>query len=516
MNCAYIRLSEEDVDKDQNYSASILNQIALIEDYARRNNILIHKKYIDDGYSGIHFQRPAFEEMLREIEKNNVDTIITKDFSRLGREFIETSFYITRFFPEHSIRYISINESYDSFDKNNDSKEMMVAIRGIMNDRYIRDTSIKIKAVKKQKTEEGNYMGFIAPYGYKKVRDKNKKITLEIDEATRAVVQYIFILIIDGKSRKDVADILNSMKIPTPMQYMEMTKSRGKNYYDKWTEGIIYRIVRNQTYTGNTYKRKSVKENYKQKKRDYISINDREVMYNTHPAIIDLETFEAANKLIKKNGKKVNRLKDYKGSLDGLVRCGECGKIMSVSGRKKESGRIVYSFYCTDGKNKNKQCSNTKIIFTDKLESIVYEYLDNMLKQIDEEKIIEESNEFVNNKRKLKKSIEMLNKEIELLKIKLKEIYLKKASNQIEVEDFIQRRKDINEKINLKEKNIEQITKEIYTEIQKQQVREKFEELKKENNLMKYIHDLVKEIKFFEDRKIQINCMFKIDNEFQF
>ena len=92
MNCAYIRLSEEDVDKDKNYSASILNQIALIEDYARRNNILIHKKYIDEGYSGINFQRPAFEEMLIQIEKNNIDTIITKDFSRLGREFIETSF----------------------------------------------------------------------------------------------------------------------------------------------------------------------------------------------------------------------------------------------------------------------------------------------------------------------------------------------------------------------------------------------------------------------------------------
>ena len=154
-NCAYIRLSEEDINKSNEYSDSVINQIEMIEDYAKRNNIHIDKRFIDDGYSGINFCRPAFEKMIREIESNNIGTIITKDFSRLGREFIETSFYITRFFPEHSIRYIAINESYDSYKKNNDSKEMMVAIKGIINDRYIKDTSMKVKAVKEQKIEKG-------------------------------------------------------------------------------------------------------------------------------------------------------------------------------------------------------------------------------------------------------------------------------------------------------------------------------------------------------------------------
>ncbi|MBR3003283.1 MAG: recombinase family protein [Clostridia bacterium] len=164
MNCAYIRLSEEDINKTQKFSESILNQIQLIEEYAKKNNIQINKKYIDDGYSGINFARPAFEKMLKDIEQKKIDTIITKDFSRLGREFIETSFYITRFFPEHNIRYIAINEDYDSIKKNNDAKEMMVGIKGIINDRYVKDTSKKIKAVKDQKTEEGYYLGFIAPF----------------------------------------------------------------------------------------------------------------------------------------------------------------------------------------------------------------------------------------------------------------------------------------------------------------------------------------------------------------
>ena len=230
-NCAYIRLSEEDINKSNKYSDSVINQIEMIEDYAKRNNIHIDKRFIDDGYSGINFCRPAFEKMIREIESNNIDTIITKDFSRLGREFIETSFYITRFFPEHSVRYIAINESYDSYKKNNDSKEMMVAIKGIINDRYIKDTSMKVKAVKEQKIEKGYYMGFIAPYGYKKIRDENQKITLKEDEQVSFIVKNIFQEIINGKSREEIANNMNLKQIPPPMIYMNMTKSRGKNYY---------------------------------------------------------------------------------------------------------------------------------------------------------------------------------------------------------------------------------------------------------------------------------------------
>lgn len=163
-NCAYIRLSEEDINKSKNYSESILNQIDLIDEYAKKIGIQIDERYIDDGYSGINFARPSFEKMLKEIENKNIQTIITKDFSRLGREFIETSFYITRFFPEQNIRYIAINENYDSIQGNNDYAEIMVGLKGVINDKYIKDTSKKIKAVKEQKTEEGYYMGFIAPF----------------------------------------------------------------------------------------------------------------------------------------------------------------------------------------------------------------------------------------------------------------------------------------------------------------------------------------------------------------
>ena len=258
INCAYIRLSEED---DENiYSESILNQIALIEEYAKKNQIEIHKKYIDDGFSGINFSRPAFEEMLKEMEKGNIETIVTKDFSRLGREYIETTYYITRYFPEHNIRYIAINENYDSNRNKNDVDEVMIGIKGIMNDRYIKETSKKIQEVKKQKTQQGYYMGFIAPYGYKKIKDNTGKITLIPDEKAKTIIQRIFEEIANGKTRNQVAQNLNKEKILSPMEYLKMTKSKNKIYYDKWSPGIIYRIIRNQIYIGNTYKRKSSKK----------------------------------------------------------------------------------------------------------------------------------------------------------------------------------------------------------------------------------------------------------------
>ena len=378
----------------------------------------------------------------------------------------------------------------------------------IINDRYIKDTSRKIKAVKEQKYEKGYYMGFIAPYGYKKIRLPDGRITLKEDDNVSNIVKLIFQKIIGGISRKDIAELLNSLNVPSPMQYMEMTKSRGKSYGDKWTAGIIYRIIRNITYTGNTYKRKSTKEDYRQKKRDYIRMANRTIIPNTHPAIIDEITFEKANSMLKTNTK-TNRLKDYKGHLDGLVRCGECGKPLNVSGRKKESGRIVYHFYCTDGRNKHKKCTNTKAIFTNKLEDIVFEFLSASMKNITEEKIIEESNKFITNKRKMKSQIEMLKKEIEIKKTNIKNLYLQKVSNQITIDFFTQKRNEINKQIKEREKRISQISEYIDEEIQKQEIREQFEKFKNKNNLMKYINDLVKSINFYKDGKIEIMLSFE-------
>ena len=443
LNCAYIRLSEED---DTNaYSESVLNQISLIEEYGKKNKIVIHKKYIDDGFSGINFSRPAFEEMLKEMEKGNIGTVMTKDFSRLGREYIETTYYITRYFPEHNIRYIAINENYDSNRNNNDTEEVMIGIKGIINDRFIKETSKKIQDVKKQKTQQGYYMGFIAPYGYKKIRENNGKITLIPDEKVKDIIQRIFEEIANGKTRNQIAQNLNEEKILSPMQYLKMTKSKNKIYYDKWSPGIIYRIIRNQIYIGNTYKRKSAKKNYRQKNRDYIVQSKREILLNTHPAIISKELYKKANEKIKINNEKINRKKEYSGKIEGIVRCGECGKFMKVSGRKRENDKVTFSLYCPDGKNKNKTCNNTHTISTKKIENIIYFKMNEIInKKITNKYIIENAIKYRVEQKKYKNKKEYLNKEIEQQKIQIKKLYINKTNNIITVEEFIKQRDSIN------------------------------------------------------------------------
>ena len=510
LNCAYIRLSEED---DRNtYSESILNQIALIEEYAKKNQIEIHKKYIDDGFSGINFSRPAFEEMLKEMEKGNIGTIITKDFSRLGREYIETTYYITRYFPKYNIRYIAINENYDSNRNKNDVDEVMIGIKGIMNDRYIKETSKKIQEVKKQKTQQGYYMGFIAPYGYKKIKDNTGKITLIPDEKAKTIIQRIFEEIANGKTRNQVAQNLNKEKILSPMQYLKMTKSKNKIYYDKWSPGIIYRIIRNQIYIGNTYKRKSSKKNYRQKKRDYIIQSKRDIIINTHPAIISKELYKRANEKIKRNNEKINRKKEYYGKLEGIVKCGECGKFMKVSGRKRENDKVTFSLYCPNGKNKNKTCKNTHTISIKKIENIIYFKLNDIINnKITKDYITKNAIKYSVNLKKHKHQKEYLDKEIEKNKIQIKKLYLNKTNNFITVDEFIKQRESLNKQIEIYEKQKEELTKEIICEKNKNEVIQKFKEFKNKDNLMNYLNELVSEVIFNEDRTLEIRFNFKLN-----
>lgn len=217
-----------------------------------------------------------------------------------------------------------------------------------------------------------------------------------------------------------------------------------------------------------------------------------------------METFCKANNIIRKNLAKINRIKDYRGLLDGIVKCEECGKIMNVSGRKKENGRIVYSFYCTNGKNKNKLCTNNKIIYTKKLEEIVYIHIKEFLDNLDEDEIVNNICKSTINIKRMKNKIEQINKKIEFNKMQIKELYLQKVNNQITLEEFIQKRVQINEENKESEKQIIEITNNVDLTKQKEQISKIYKELKKENNLMKYINELVEEIRFYGDRRIEI------------
>lgn len=176
----YLRLSKEDVNSD-NASESILNQKKLITKFCEENNFIIHDFYIDDGYSGGNFERPAFKRLLKDIDKGVIDTVITKDTSRLGREFIDTSNYIFKYFPEHNVRYIAILENFDTYKPN--GMEDIIPFQTVINDMYLKDTSRKIKSVRHQKMKDGLFVGSSVSYGYKRSPDDNRKFVIDEEEA---------------------------------------------------------------------------------------------------------------------------------------------------------------------------------------------------------------------------------------------------------------------------------------------------------------------------------------------
>ena len=192
--------------------------------------------------------------ILVDIESGMIGTVITKDLSRLGRNFIETAYYIGEYFPRNHVRYIAINDQFDSDSSDIHDQQIMMEIKALINDWYVKDVSTKRKQVASTKTEDGQFIGVIAPYGYK-IKKENGRRTLKIDEYSAGIVKRIFTEIASGKARSEVAEGLNKDKITPPIIYMNMTQSKKKKYCFDWSDNIVYRILKNKTYTGKIVKR---------------------------------------------------------------------------------------------------------------------------------------------------------------------------------------------------------------------------------------------------------------------
>ena len=508
--CAYVRISSEDKLKSKiELSQSIYNQLSVIKMFAKNIGLTINKEYIDDGYSGINFDRPGFEKLKEDIEKNKVAVIITKDFSRLGRNFIETAYYITEYFEKYNIRYISINDQYDSEDNDNSLNDIILEIKSIINDRYVKDTSDKRKQVAILKTKNGEFIGGIAPYGYKVVKVNNKR-TLEIDENASNVVKRIFTEIASGKTRREVAEMLNKEKILPPVIYMKMTTSKDKKYYYDWTDKIVYRIVKNKAYTGKIVVRKSIKLNYKQKKRDFIPIRDREAINNTHPAIISDELFQEANSNLKELRRKEKN--DYDGVFSGLVVCGECGRIMSVCRVRKENGKVKYYFACNNSINR-KKCDN-RSIYDSKLKSIVKYNLKELIDNyVHEEKVIENVSKNVLNEEKLSFKIASIRKDLEIHNNNIKSWYFKKTQGEISLEEFMDMKSKEMNQIEIKESLLKNLVESNNIEMKKQEILDKYNNLINNDIFSKeYIEDLIKKIIIYKDNTIEIVFNFGVAN----
>ena len=334
----YIRLSKE--DESEGPSQSVQNQESLLREFVQQHRLSVYDTYIDDGWSGTSFDRPAFQRMIADIERKKVNMVITKDLSRLGRDYILTGHYMERYFPEHRVRYISL---LDGIDTGVDSTANDITpFRAIMNDMYAKDISKKIKSVKRDKQRKGQFIGGKPVYGYKMHPTEKNKIV--IDEEVAPIVRRIFALALSGMSCRNIATLLNQEGVPTPATYAHLPVAKPGPYTGLWSSERISDMLQNETYIGNMVQGRSVKISYKSKKCLKQDPANWVVVEGTHDPLVDRETFQKVRMLV--NSRRHTRSRTYDFLLKGLIFCHECGYPLAVLNRKNARGEDVLYFVC--------------------------------------------------------------------------------------------------------------------------------------------------------------------------
>ena len=354
----YLRLSKEDGEKTE--SNSISNQREMINSYARKNQITMVKEYVDDGYSGANFDRPNFKEMIKAAYDRKFNTIIVKDLSRFGRDYIEAGKYIQRIFPENGIRFISINDNYDSKSAGMNDTHLILPIKNFINDSYCRDISNKVKSSQKIKREKGDFISAFAPYGYKKSEENKNKLV--IDKEVANIIKNIFDMKLMGYSSKAIADELNHLGVLTPRKYKESQGFKCNGFQNTkggtWSVKTVNRIIENEVYIGNTLQGKSITLSYKNKKQIDKEKEEWIRVENTHEAIISKEVFTIANTMLKRDLNN-SRGKDKIDIFTGMLFCKECGSsLIRRTVKYKEREEI---FYICSKYNKEKSCTRHSI-----------------------------------------------------------------------------------------------------------------------------------------------------------
>lgn len=327
----YLRLSREDGDKEESNSIGSQREIISKKLKDLGNEFVLVDFYIDDGYTGLNTDRPEFQRMMKDIERGLVNTIITKDLSRLSRNSYEANYYLETYFLENNIRYISVLDHIDTYKES--SNNDMIPFKTLINDWYSKDISKKVRGGVWARKEKGLYLGALAPYGY--VKDAKDKNHLVIEPERARVVKKIYKLFDDGMKLCDIARKLQQEKIFCP-GYYDYGGCRGGNVYGWRPEGIK-KILTSQYYIGNTEYGKRMNLSYKSKKVKIIPKQEWKIYKNTHEPIVDYETFTRVQNKINVN-KKV-RHKKFDWNLNGLVYCKECGSKMVLKVKRDKKRR---------------------------------------------------------------------------------------------------------------------------------------------------------------------------------
>ncbi len=508
----YLRLSQEDGDKD--VSDSIVSQKNIIEKKIQElgEEFFLVDYYIDDGYTGLNTNRPSFQRMIQDIENGTINCIITKDLSRLSRNSFEANYYIELYFLERNIRYISVLDNVDTGTKN--ANNDMIQFKTLINDWYSKDISRKVKSSVWARKEKGLYMGSVAPYGYKKSKEDKHKLVISKQEAR--IVKRIYEEYSKGKSIAEIIKGLQVDNIPSPNN----SSNNGEIRY-KWREETIRRMLSNKVYLGHTEYGKKINLSYKSKKRKYIPPEEWKIAYNTHEPIITEELFDKVQSQ-KKTNKTIKR-KKHEWTLNRLVKCKECGAKMTLKVEyKRDNPEELKSkkICCLNGlkRYRGKECiKGSKGLDEEILNTIICKNLKETIGTLDKEKIkdliMQQEND--NEIDKVNDNKELLNKELLKIENEIKTLYLDYKEDLLDEDDYKKYYKEkVNEKNRVKNE-LEVLEKEenhktIITE-------EKINELVKNILNMKelnkdIISEIVYDIKIDNNNQIYIYYKYDIFN----
>ena len=341
----YLRLSKEDGDKEE--SDSIISQKNIIANKIQElgNEFELVDFYVDDGYTGLNTNRPSFQRMLGDAENGKINTIITKDLSRLSRNSFEANYYIELYFLEKNIRYISILDNVDTFIKN--SNNDMIQFKTLMNDWYSKDISRKIKAGVWARKEKGLFLSSRAPYGYEKQKDNKNQLIINEEQAK--IVKLIFEKFDNGEKQADIARYLEENKCLAPSSYNDRGILRRCIY--NW-QSSVGKILRNKVYIGHTEYGKRINLSYKSEKVKNVPRDEWKIVKNTHEPIISEELFERVQRKLKVKGR--TRSQKYEWLLNGIVYCKECGSQMILKVEHNCSNEIKSKrLHCMEGTRTN-------------------------------------------------------------------------------------------------------------------------------------------------------------------
>lgn len=494
----YLRLSRDDKRMDE--SESITNQRTYLQNYVQAKGWTVAEEYVDDGCSGTTFDRPGFQRMIKDIEKKLINVVVVKDSSRLGRDRVYGGYYTDVYFPQHNIRYISVNDNIDTGEGIGDSR--LAVMMSAFNELYPLDISYKVRSTLTMKKKEGKFIGSSPPIGY--LKDPVDKGRLVIDPVTAPLVRRIFHSYLECGSVIGVAKALTEQGIPTPSEYRQQ-KNTQKRFPGNWNDTMVRRILTNPTYAGHLTQNRAMKISYKVKKKINLPQKEWITIPNTHEAIINQDEFDRVQKALE-----VHSYHSQKGNthlLTGIAFCADCGSPMTYVKESPTRTYMVCQGYRRAGRLRlcSSHCIRESYV-EEAITDALREFVHKAVNQDELEKSAYKNEPY----QQLQKQLAKAEQEIEDCRRTLNSLYHDKVSGKFSDAEFDDLHQDIKRRRELAEQQIEQLRTFMEQSNAEEEFRKRIREALKFDKLDRpTVLALIEKVFIHDDKEIEIVFRFR-------